>query len=37
MRLRKKIDLEIGKGQVVIGLLAVTIITTAAIYKLLDR
>ena len=37
MRLTKKIDLEIGKRQVVIGLLAVTIIATAAINKLLDR
>jgi hypothetical protein len=37
MRFTKKIDLEIGKRQVAIGLLAVTIIASTAIYKLLDR
>jgi len=37
MRFTKRIDLEIGKGQVVIGLVAATIIATAAINKLLNR
>jgi hypothetical protein len=37
MKYTKRIDLEIGKWQVVIGLVAATIIATAAINKLLDR
>ena len=37
MRFKKRIDLEIGKRQVLIGLVAATIIATAAINKLLDR
>jgi hypothetical protein len=37
MKLTKRIDLEIGKTQVVIGLVVVTIIASTAIYKLLDR
>jgi len=37
MKLTKRIDLKIGKGQVVIGLVAATIIATAAIIKLLKR
>lgn len=37
MKFTKRIDLEIGKSQVVLGIIAVTIITSAAIFKLFDR
>ena len=37
MRFTKRIDLEIEKRQVVIGLVAATIIATAAINKLFNR
>jgi hypothetical protein len=37
MKLIKRIDIEIGSKQVAIALLAATIITTAAIFKIFDR
>ena len=37
MKLTKRIDLEIGKKQVAIGLVAATIIVSAALFKIFDK